>query len=262
MLIEGIRSPCKAIWLLTYPAAQVDVLDTELQEKLGEAAKQLYEAMLPALPERSDMLSGMLEGRACVWAGRSFLPGPRLAFTTDQELAPHLFALPQPLLGARNVLALLGVRPGHVRMQPCLVSAGSTCSGMAANMQALERWVVLCRTLLCVSPGWSDCAAPGLASADVSCLQVGDDFTAESYAQGLHSVHRAHPHAQLPEGSLRKAVLMACSLAELQVLKPVCLLSRRPGQPPAQVAGPQLLHACDLKKDMSSPAAKAGSQPR
>ena len=96
---------------LTLSHVQVDPVDAQLHEKLGAAARQLYEAMLPALPERGDVIAGMLEGRACVWAGRSFLQGPRLALNTTEDLRPHLFPVPQPLLGARNVLALLGVCP-------------------------------------------------------------------------------------------------------------------------------------------------------
>ena len=113
---------------LTRARQQVDPADAQLHATLGGAARHLYEALLPTLPERSDVVAAMLEGRACVWAGRAFLQGPRLAFSAAEDLSPHLFAVPQPLRGARDVLALLGVRPGSVRAaQPCSACGTSPC---------------------------------------------------------------------------------------------------------------------------------------
>ena len=56
-------------------------------------------------------------------------------------------------------------------------------------------------------------------------MQVGEEWDAASYAQGLQHAALTHRQGQLPEASLRKAVLMACALAELQVRK---LRSRKP----------------------------------
>ena len=75
------------------------------------------------------------------------------------------------------------------------------------------------------------------------CVQVGEEWDAGSYAQGLLHVAQTHRQGQLPEASLRKAVLMACSLAELlvcpQIRKPAwnsrtpccCLLTDEQGGP-------------------------------
>ena len=46
---------------------------------------------------------------------------------------------------------------------------------------------------------------------------MAEEWDADSYAQGLQHAAYTHRQGQLPEASMRKAVLMACALAELQV---------------------------------------------